>query len=278
MNAKGPILLSAAACCVLFVSPVRAQLAQASAQGSDPRAVSMLRAAVQSELTAAERDHSTWTWREHNVTPEKDATYLGVESPQGTVRRLVELSGRPVDSATQQQETQNIRGFVHDPDAQARQRKAGAHDDAQARQMLLMLPSAYFWTIKSETPELVTLAFRPNPNFKPPNIEARVMSAMTGEMGIARADNRIRTLRGALTYDIKIGYGLFGRLKQGGTFDIERREIGPHIWQITESRVHIDGKALLFKTIGQQEDDIKTDWKPSTAHSLEEAAHQLGVD
>ena len=57
----------------------------------------------------------------------------------------------------------------------------------------------------------------------------------------------------------------------------ERREISPHIWQITESRVHIGGRALLFKNIGQQEDEIKSDWKPSTAKTLEEAAKQLGA-
>lgn len=261
------------------MSPLlHAQTAQASAQGSDPRALTLLRAAVQSELVAAERDHSNWTWREHNTTPEKDAAYVGVEAPQGTVRRLVELGGKPVDSATKQQQTQEIHDFAHDPALQAKQRKAGAHDDEQARQMMHMLPDAYFWTVKTETPEFTTLSFRPNPGFKPPNMEARVMGMMGGEMVIARADNRIRTLRGALTQDVKFGYGLFGKLHQGGTFDIERREIGPHIWQITETRVHIDGKALLFKTIGQQEDDIKTDWKPSTAKNLEEAARQLGSD
>lgn len=265
-------------CCVLLAPGVRAQVAQASAQGSDPRALELLRAAMRTELAAAESDHSRWTWREHDVTPEKDATYMGVETPDGTVRRMVELGGRPLDAAGKQEQTEEIHNFVHDPAAQARQRKAGVHDDQQAREMLLMLPNAYFWSLKSETPEFATLSFRPNPDFRAPNMEARVMSAMAGEMVIARSDNRIRTLRGALTQDVKFGYGLFGKLRQGGTFDVERREIAPHIWQITESRVHIDGKALLFKTIGQQEDDIKTDWKPSTARTLEDAAHQLGSD
>jgi hypothetical protein len=109
-------------------------------------------------------------------------------------------------------------------------------------------------------------------------MEARVMGIMGGEMVIVREVNRIRTLKGRLTQDVRFGYGIFGKLDRGGTFDIERRMVGSGHWQITESHVHIGGKALLFKTIGQQSDEVKTDWKPSPAQTLQEAARVLGVE
>ena len=261
----------------VLVAMTSACTATAFSQQSDPHAKQLLESAVQTEFSAAQRDHSVWTYRDHDKTDEKDAVYQAVDSLHGGVRRMIELDGRPVDSATAQSETERISTFVHDRSAQAKQRKSNAHDDQQATEMLKMLPEAFIWTVKSESPEYLTLEFRPNPGFSPPNMEARVMGTMAGEMVIARADNRIRTLRGALTQDVKFGWGLFGKLRQGGTFDIERREIAPHIWQITESRVHIGGRALLFKNIGQQEDEIKSDWKPSTAKTLEEAAQQLGA-
>jgi hypothetical protein len=249
----------------------------ASSQGTDPHAKLLLQAAVQSELVAAERDHSVWAYRDHDTTAEKDAVYLVVDSPAGGVRRMIEINGHASDADTQRQETQHIMDFVRDPSAQAKERKSVAHDDEQAAQLLRMLPDAFIWTLKSETAEYATLTYRPNDDFRPPSMEARVMGTMAGEMVIAKADNRIRTLRGALSDDVRFGFGIFGKLRRGGTFDIERREIAPHIWQITESRVHIGGRALLFKNIGQQEDEIKSDWKPSTAKTLEEAAKQLGA-
>lgn len=276
MTARRSLLLLAAT--ALPYVPVWAQMPQASAVGSDPHAVHLLTSAVQSELAAADNDHTPRAYREHDVTADKDAVYSVVESPEGGLRRMIELGGHPVDAETREKETERLHEFVHDPAAQAKQRKSNQHDDDQARQMLLMLPKAFFWTIKSEQGDLVTLSFKPNPDFKPPNIEARVMGLMGGEMVIVKSDNRVRTLRGALTQDVKFGYGLFGKLRQGGIFDIERREIAPHVWQITETRVHIDGRALLFKTIGQQEDDIKSEWKTSTAKTLEDAAKQLGVE
>ena len=106
-------------------------------------------------------------------------------------------------------------------------------------------------------------------------MQFRVLSTMAGDLVIARDGDRIQTLRGTLTSDVKFGFGLFGKLDQGGTFDVERREISPGHWQITETHVHIGGKAMLFKTIGQQEDEVKTDWKPSTAPNLQGAEAQI---
>jgi hypothetical protein len=68
---------------------------------------------------------------------------------------------------------------------------------------------------------------------------------------------------------------VLGRLHRGGSFFVERREIAPSHWQITQSRVHIDGRALFFKTIGEQEDEVKTDFRPSTAQTVAEAAAEV---
>jgi len=41
---------------------------------------------------------------------------------------------------------------------------------------------------------------------------------------------------------------------------VERRQVAPGYWEITETHVHISGHALFFKTIGQQEDEVKTEF------------------
>ena len=247
------------------------------AQGSQPAALEAVRAAVQSELEANRTDHTIWTYRDHDITPEQDGTYLTIETRQGTLRRLIELHGQPLSPAAAAAETQRIESYVHDPSAQAKARKNSAHDDAQATQLLKMLPDAFLWSIISETPDFITLSFRPDPAFSPPDMEARVMGAMAGQMVIARNGNRIRTLRGTLSYNILIGFGLLAKMYKGGTFDVERRLVGENHWQITETHVHIGGHALLFHDIGQQEDEVKTDWKPSTDDTLEEAARTLNA-
>jgi hypothetical protein len=249
------------------------------AQSSQPEALQAVRAAVASEMAASQSDKSIWAYRDHDNVPGKDATYNAIETRQGELRRMIELNGHPLSPEAAQAETQRIDTYVHDASAQAKSRKNGAHDDAQAAEMLKMLPNAFIWTIASQNSEFITLSYKPNPNFDPPDMQARVMSIMGGEMVIARDGNRIRTLRGALTTDVLIGFGILGKLNQGGTFDVERRQVGgSNHWQITETHVHIGGHALLFKTIGQQEDEEKTDWKPSPAITLQEAAHILDAN
>jgi hypothetical protein len=72
---------------------------------------------------------------------------------------------------------------------------------------------------------------------------------------------------------VTIGWGLLGRLRAGGTFRVERREITPRLWQITETHVHIEGKALFFKSIGQQQDEVQTNFmQMPKGITLEQAA------
>ena len=75
---------------------------------------------------------------------------------------------------------------------------------------------------------------------------------------------------------MKIGFGLLGELQSGGTFDVERRELSPKVWQITETHVHIQGHALIFKTISENEDDVKSNFKPiPDSTSLQQAQNEL---
>jgi hypothetical protein len=242
---------------------------------SDPKAVAAVRAAVASQMEADRTDRTDWINTDHDVTPEHDHTHLCIGSPQGEVCRLTQDHGQPVSAATTQAETDRVAAYVNDPAAQARAHKNQAHDDVQATALLKMLPDAFIWTVASDTPELLTLSYRPDSKFDPPDMEARVMSSMAGELVIAKKGDLIRTFRGELTQEIKIGFGLIGHLYKGGTIDIERRDVGDGHWEITETHVHIGGHILFFKTIGTQQDEVKTNWHPSTARNLHEAEEQL---
>lgn len=259
-----PIPLSFALCGgLLFLASPLAARAQAAQQ--------IVKAAVDVEITSGRNDHSNWIYRDHDVQPGKDEITQTVETPEGSLKRVLIRNGRALSPEERPAENARIAAYVRDSSAQAKRRKANQHDDDQAEELLRMLPTAFIWTVQSETPELITLRFRPSDDFSPPDLQSRVMCAMAGEMIIARNGNRIRTLKGALSHDVKFGFGILGKMFEGGTFDVERREVAPGNWQITETHVHMGGHALVFKTIGQQEDEVKTDWKPSPAKTLREA-------
>lgn len=224
----------------------------------DPLA--LLKVAVQAELKADDEDHSQWRYRDD----EQDigTVSIVVQTSEGSVKRVIARHGRPLDATETREEDERIDRLVHDASRLARQKKDGEQDDRNARDLLTMLPEAFNWSLASENASVFKLHFEPKPDFHPPNLQARVLGTMSGEVVIDKAQHRIETISGRLTQDVVFGFGLLGRLRAGGTFRVERRELAPGIWQITETHVHIDGKALLFKSIGQQQDEVQTDFTP----------------
>ena len=229
-----------------------------NARAEDARGI--VQRAVKTELAADESDHSRWRFRDDER--DKGTLSIVVQTDAGSVKRLIARNGRPLGAAETRSEEERLRAFIHDPAKLAKQRRDGEADDRSAAELIRMLPDAFTWKIAGEDAENVTLHFEPNSAFTPPSMQSRVLSAMRGELVVNRAQGRIATIRGTLTQDVTFGFGLLGRMKQGGTFRVERREVAPGLWQITETHVHIDGKALLFKSIGEQQDELQTEFRP----------------
>ncbi len=256
----------------ILAAPLLGMLTASSlAARAQQNAKAIVSSAVQTELNADRTDHTAYIYRDRDVTPDHDTLYQVIETPGGNLRRKLEDHGKPLSLEERKAEDDRIAKLLADKSLQAKEQRDGARDDEQAEQMLKLLPEAYIWTIAGEQGDLVTLNFRPDPNFTAANMEARVLSAMAGQIVVARGDNRIRTIRGSLVADVKFFLGIGGRLKQGGTFQVERREVAPHHWQVTDSHVKIEGHALFFKSIGSVEDETRSDFKPSPAQNLRQA-------
>jgi hypothetical protein len=248
-------------------------------QQQDTRAQQLVRTAVQTELAADRNDHSRWQYRDLDRKPDGEFLYQVIETDHGSLKKKLKQNGQPLTPEQLAAEDTRIQAFVNDPAQQAKQHKDGEQDDKRAENMLRMLPDAFLWTVKNETPDTIALAFTPNPDFDPPSMESRVFAAMAGEIVVNKAQNRLQTIKGTLIHDVKFGWGIFGHMKKGGTFQVERRELAPGVWQITESHVHIEGRALLFKSISEQEDEIKSDFRRTPpATTLEQAANMLKAE
>ena len=219
----------------------------------------IIRTAMQSELDADKNDHTRW--RYHDAKKDGiDTVSIAVETKDGSVRRVIMRNGQPLSEAEAKAEDERVRRFIHDPEKLAKQRRDGAQDGKNAEELLKMLPEAFTWKLVSEDEQKYTLHFDPNPNWNPPNMQGRVLGTMAGTLVVTKPESRIETISGKLTQDVTIGWGLLGRLHEGGTFRVERREVAPGFWQIVETHVHIEGKALFFKSIGEQQDEVQTEF------------------
>lgn len=229
--------------------------------------------AVDNESQKDANDHSHWLYLEGDQKPGRFVRQWVAETSNGSLRRVVQLDGQKFTPAQQEQ---RVDAFLANPGLQAKQRKSEAHDDREAAEMLNLLPHAFLWTRVGEKDGDVLLHFKPNPNFRPPDLESKVFAAMEGDMRVNQQAMRIASIKGKLIQNVKIFGGIFGQLDAGGTFDVERRETGGGVWQITETHVHIQGHALIFKTISEEEDDVKWDFKQLPAQiTMQQAKKEL---
>jgi hypothetical protein len=250
---------------------VLAIVVPATCYGDDAR--QFVQKAVQNELARDRDDHTRWIYFETDRKDDHTVLQWVAETREGSLRRVIKMNGQPVPESEQRR---RMDMYLHDSYGRSKQRKSEQHDDQQAEELLNLLPRAFIWTNQGTKGSLTILHFKPDPNFHPPDLEARVFAAMEGDMAVDTAQLRIASLKGRLTHDVTIAGGWLGRLYAGGTFDVERRETGNQIWQITETHVHIQGHVLIFKTISEDEDDVKTHFKQLTDNpSLEQAETEL---
>ena len=259
--------LLALAILALPVAPMRAQTPQ-----------QLIQQIIDSERTANKNDHSQWVYLDHSVKAKEQLLQWVATSPNGDVNRLLVKDGRGLPEPEQ---LTLIKKFLRDPHAQKKQMTENAHDYQQVDDLLRLLPAGFVWTVVKTTPDETTLHFVPNPSFKPPTHEARVFAAATGVLVADNHQHRIRSVHGSLMHDVTFGGGLLGRLKQGGSFAIEQQQVAPSLWQLTLIHVHLDGNALLFKSISFQEDDDRSRFTQQPGNpTLEQAAqavmHQPG--
>jgi hypothetical protein len=238
------------------------------AHGQTPQQI--IQQVVDTERAENRNDHSNWIYLDHSVKPKEQLLRWVGTTPHGNVDRILVKDGHELAEPEQQT---FIQKFVHDPHAQKKQMTENAHDYQQIDDILRLLPEGFIWTVLRTTPEETTLHSVPNPAFHPPTHEARVFAAATGDLVADNRQHRIRSVHGTLLHDVTFGGGLLGRLKQGGSFTIEQQQVAPSLWQLTLIHIHLDGSALLFKSISFQEDDDRSRFTQELANpTLDQAA------
>ena len=116
------------------------------------------------------------------------------------------------------------------PAKQRRRKQAEEEDADRAINVLRALPSAFLYQYagpgEGPTGKVEKFTFRPNPKFSPPDLETEVLTAMTGEIWIDPAQERVARLEGHLQQDVDFGWGILGRLNKGGWIVIEQADVG----------------------------------------------------
>jgi hypothetical protein len=241
------------------VSPLRGQSPQ-----------QIIQQAVDGERVADQSDHSNWIYLEESDKPKEHIVQWVASTQRGSVERILEKDAQEIPEP---QQRTSIDKYLHDTKAQNKQIAEADHDNKQIDDLLKLLPIAFVWTQTGATAATTSLHFEPAPGFHPPSREARVFSSMTGDLVVDNQQHRICKVKGHLIHDVTFGGGLLGRLKEHSSFALEQQQVAPNVWELTAIHVHLEGNALLFKSVSLQQDDKRSRFQPEAENmTLQQAA------
>lgn len=265
---------------LIISAALTAVLLPASGLPSDARRESpneLISQVVANELKAQEIDRSLWRYRQIEDSGDTREESEVVETPMGSIHRLLRRSGRPLSADESEKEDARIRQLLAHPDAVEKRKKQEEKDGKQEQNLLKMLPTAFQYRYAGNKDGMIRLDFSPRASFKPRQHEGEVFHHMDGTILVDPTQKRLVEISGRLVSDVKFGGGILGHLNKGGTFVVNQKDVGGGHWEVTRLFVNINGRILFFKTISEHQNEEDLDFAPVQPNiTLPRAAELLG--
>ena len=251
---------------LLLVSPA------ATAQVNPQALVSKM---VQNELASQEHPRY-WMYVDSDSKPGRTELSRVVQMPQCWLSWPIAIDGHPPTEEERKHALEQMEKLENNADARKKKRDEIDADGQKSAELMKLLPDAFLYIRAGREGKSIRLKFRPNPKFRPSSNEAKVFHGMEGVLLIDAKQTRLAKLSGKLISDVEFGFGILGKLQKGGTFEVVQSEVAPKDWEVSLLDVHISGRALFFHSIGEQQHEVRSQFKPvPSGLSLAEAVSMV---
>ena len=266
-----------AACFCAFASvsaapqqPAPAVTAQVRLPGVAP--VTWTETAVAHEVEIISEDGTApLQYREHKVDEKGDVTREVIESRQGTVARLIERNGRPLTAEDDAAERDRLQAILSSPSDFLKHHKRDNSTRDDTLQLVKLMPKAMLYTYTLNQPQRphangteVVLDFHPNPAFKPPSMEADLLTGLEGRIWVDPKTGHMTRVEGRVIHPVSFGWGFVGKIYPGGTIDLEPVDASQDRWIYAQLNTHLNLRVII-KSIAMNETMTRTDFRPLAA-------------
>jgi hypothetical protein len=236
----------------------------------------MVARALANEYAAARDSSHPMRYELVKTSPRLTTTKKICETRDGDVARLVAMNGKPLSVVDEQTEEARLAELLSDPGKQKRRKQGEDDDQARVLKVLRALPTAFVYQDEgpgagptgepgvSPASKVEKFSFRPNPSFSPPDLETQILTQMMGSIWIDPVELRVVRLEGHLQRDVDFGWGILGRLNQGGWIVIEQAEVGGGQWRTVHFQMKMNGR-VVWKTRVFDTTEDETGYEPVPA-------------
>ncbi len=218
---------------------------------SDAQAQALVARSLATELKVARDPLHSMRYLLHRSTPRLSTTKEIIETRDGNVARLLSVNNKPLAPEDEQKELQRLDTLAANPNMQEHRKDNQEGDAGIVLKLLRMLPNAFIYKYAGSdngpTGTVQRFTYKPNPKFDPPDMETQALTAMSGELRIDEARERVIRLEGHLQQDTNYGWGILGRLSKGGWLLLEQADVGDGQWRIVNVQLRMTLR-ILFRT------------------------------
>jgi hypothetical protein len=228
-------------------------------------AIELVRSTVANELKA---EPTNVMFRCRKQYPGGSQTHIYVQTDQATAGMLVAVNDQPLDAAQRHAEESRLDYLISHPNELRRKQKQEKEDQDRVTRIVRAMPEAFTFEydgteqgksgVGSAGDSLVRLKFRPNPDYEPPSRVEQVLTGMQGVLLVDASRHRIAKIDGTLYRQVSFGWGFFGHLDPGSSFQVEQGLVDDGSWQVTRMSLKFTGKILLFKSLVINSDEVFT--------------------
>jgi hypothetical protein len=208
-----------------------------------------------------------------------------IETPQGTVARLIERDGKPLTAEQDAAERARLNALVASPDDFTRH----AHRDEEGRKqgldLLQQMPDAMQWSYAPDQPQLpshrqgdpalIVLDFKPDPRWSAPDLESELLTGLQGRAWIDAQTKELVHLEANIYRSVNVGWGFLAHVYPGGTVSMDQVTATGDRWIVQHEAQQFTVRALLVKNVRQQTIADTSDYRPVSAMSYQDAVKIL---
>jgi len=222
------------------------------------------------EILVIQHPGSYLRYRLHEINEKGDEVRDQIETPDGSVARLIQHDGKPLTPDEDSAERERLNSLIDSPATFARHIRNDQANKKLGIDLLKLIPDAMLWSYAagqpqpSETPSvqsadaapLIVLDFKPNPKWPPPNIPAETLTGLEGRVWIAPQTRRMVRLEANLFHAVNIGWGVVAHIYPGGTVTLHQTSVqtnaGDRRFIVDHIVEQLTLRALLVKTVKQR--------------------------
>jgi hypothetical protein len=273
--------------CVMLVAAGGPLLAQADT-GASPLTEPARNWAVdcaRNEALVIEHPNSFLRYRFHEVDEKGDRVRDQIETPEGSVARLILRNGHPISAEEDAAEKSRLKALIDSPSTFARHIHREQDNKKMGVKLIKLMPDAMLWSYAPGQPQLanqrtgeaalVVLDFKPNPQWSPPNIEAEPLTALQGRLWIDPQTRHLVHIEGNLFRAVNIGWGMVAHIYPGGSVSLQQANAGGGRWIVEHIVEQLTVRALMVKNVKQRLVFDTSEFQSVPAMSYQQAIKML---